>query len=741
MKNVLAKKYGDQVRWVNWRPETRKGKTTKIPYTPGTNRMASSTDPKTWTTYADAILAESGKNVGIVFTPDQLLLGIDIDHCIEGDKIVHVEKKAIRELLKLANTYTELSPSAHGLHLYLELTAPLPLTANRHGNFEAYTSGRYFTVTGIPFGASKDVRTVTPEEALELLMIIGYPWGKEEELLGKEMKIDFSEAQPNDKVIKGDGHKLFSKGNYLDDDLLKKIFKSKNGPAIRKLYDGDISAHKKDGSAADMALLSHLAFWTIKDPVQMERIWLASPLGSRKKTIERADYRARSIKNAIARCDKTYKTPIERMNEESDSEIEFLVMKGAKGEDVVIQNTENICRVLREHPMFSATLRFDAFRNIFERKTDNEWHPFEDSEAVDIQTSISILFSCFRKVGKEMVFDAIVKVSKENSYDSAADFIRGIKWDGKARLDHWLEETYGTPDDEYHRKIASNWVKGMVKRIIEPGCKFDYVLVLEGEQGIRKSTSLSVLAGEELGHVETTMSTDSKDFFMQFQGKAIIEFSEGETLSRTEVKRMKAIITVQSDKYRPPYGRVSVDNPRRCVFAMTTNQEEYLKDETGNRRWLPVRVFGNANTEWLEKNRLQLLAEAYKRVIVDHETTYEFPEEEMVAAQNERRVHDPNYERIVDWFFGELHDFERKKGITVHQVYQFCYNGGMTITRPITRYEEMSIADVLRSILKLERQQNMRDGIRASRWFMTDKTPKPDNVEIPFVPEEVGREV
>ena len=199
----------------------------------------------------------------------------------------------------------------------------------------------------------------------------------------------------------------------------------------------------------------------------------------------------------------------------------------------------------------------------------------------------------------------------------------------------------------------------MVKRIVFPGCKFDYVLVLEGEQGIKKSMSLAVLGGN--WHSETTMSTDNKDFFMQFAGKAIIEFSEGETLSRTEVKRMKAIITVQSDRYRVPFDRMTQDFPRRCVFAMTTNQSEYLKDETGNRRWLPVAVVAEeANIEWLQANRDQLFAEAYSRVLAG-EKIYEFPKEETERQQAARMIHDPNADLVAEWYYNELRIEEREK--------------------------------------------------------------------------------
>lgn len=707
MKNVLKEKYGGSKRWVNWRLETRKGKTTKLPYSPQTGKLASSTDEKTWATYDVAI--KKSENVGITFSPDKDLLGIDIDHCIESGVVDHKEKKIIRALIEKANTYTELSPSGHGLHLYLALSAPLSLVANKRAPFEAYTSGRYFTVTNIPFGEIKDVRTVTPEEALEILEIAGYPWGKgaSDSVEAPASKESTSQSKPSTSL--------------QDNDVLSKMFASKNGTAIKALYEGDTSAYKKDESAADMALLSHLAFWTGKDAAQMEHIWIMSPLGKRKKTQQRGDYRDRTIQAAIKHCKEVYEPQPGRNEEKLDEEGLDLLYVQLEKSRVYIQNTENMCRILQRHPRFKGTFRLDNFKGVMERKVGETWRSMEDSDAIDIQTQISVLFSNFRKVGKDMIFDAIAKVCKDNQYDSAADYIRGIKWDGKARLDTWLSLAFGTPKDELHAKIGANWVKGLVKRIVMPGCKFDYVLVLEGEQGIRKSTSLGVLAGPQLGHVETTMSTDTKDFFLQFQGKAIVEFSEGETLSRTEVKRMKALITIQSDKFRPPYGRNSIDNPRRCVFAMTTNQTEYLKDETGNRRWLPVAVTRVADIDWIEQNREQLFAEAYDRVVNKNETIYEFPEEEMLAAQQARRIHDPNAEIIVDWYFNKLTPEQRLAGITVHQAHRDALNGGFQ-TKPMTRTEEMSMADILQNTLMLRREREMIKKVRTTRYYPTDKT-------------------
>jgi len=208
---------------------------------------------------------------------------------------------------------------------------------------------------------------------------------------------------------------------------------------------------------------------------------------------------------------------------------------------------------------------------------------------------------------------------------------------------------------------------------------------------------------------------------MQFQGKAIIEFSEGETLSRTEVKRMKAIITTPVDKYRPAYGRFSVDFPRRCVFAMTTNQDEYLKDETGNRRWLPVACVGTANIEWLKDNREQLYAEAYQRVIIDEETTWEFPDDLLAKAQDERRIHDPHEDVIADWYFNKLSTPEREDGVTVKQAFDDAYNskGGYKFDK----YTEMQIANMMKNTLKLDKNRKMINGIQSMRWFPSTHTP------------------
>ena len=226
--------------------------------------------------------------IGIVFPLNETLLGIDIDHCIIKDTntIEHEQKETIAEFLIEADTYTEFSPSKTGIHLWFKLSDPLTLTANKHAPYEAYTSKRYFTVTNKPYKELKEIRTISSTEALQLLSIIGYPWSK---------PLVTPPATPS------------TTQSLEDSEVLEKMFSSKNGENIKALYNGDLTQHKNDASSADMALCSHLAFWTGGNALQMERIWLKSPLGARDKTSIRRDYRPRTITTAIRNCSEFYR--------------------------------------------------------------------------------------------------------------------------------------------------------------------------------------------------------------------------------------------------------------------------------------------------------------------------------------------------------------------------------------------------------------------------------------------------
>jgi primase-polymerase (primpol)-like protein len=311
--DILVKKYGSEGRWVNWRKEKdKKGKDTKIPYL-SKNVRASSTNPKTWRTHDKCAMAlDNGSNgfdgVGIVLH-DSKHLCVDIDHVLENGEVKSQQSEAILKFINASKTFTEISQSRNGLHLFFELTEPFtPIKKNDPNQpYEVYTNGRYIATTGNSYHQTPlEVRTVTVEEMEELLKIIGYPWGK----------------QTKKNIIK----KITVGEPLTDEKLLEKMFTSKNGNKIKSLYDGDISSYGDNDSSADMAMCNHLAFWTGGNAIQMERLWLTSPLGQREKTQERKDYRERTIENAIATCAETYK---QSLDSSSDNEEEFEEKKNA----------------------------------------------------------------------------------------------------------------------------------------------------------------------------------------------------------------------------------------------------------------------------------------------------------------------------------------------------------------------------------------------------------------------------
>lgn len=709
--NPLIQKFGELKTWVNWRYEVRDGRRTKVLYQTKTKR-AESDNHETWITLEEAEMSYANSlnkfdGVGIIFDyRNKKLLGIDIDKCFIDKKIkdtvdektgiITAKKELIEQFMKECDTYTELSPSGTGFHLFFELEEEMEI-GNKRNPFELYSHKRFFTVTFDSYKKIKPIRKISREDMLKILSIIGYPW---------------SASITNNSVP-------VSTKEYLSDtDIVEKMFAAKKtGDKMEALYKGDTSDSKGDDSAADYSLLKTLAFWTAKNPGQMERIWLASPLGQRKKTQKRKDYRDRSIAKAILNCKEIYETRSQKIERENP-DLDLLFGYNSKGDKVFIQNVENIYRILAQHKDFKSRIRMDIFKNTIEI----DGRQLEDSDIIFLQTKLSILFPFLSKVGKEIVGDAVLKVAKENTTHPPREYLNSLTWDKIYRLDNWLHYAYSCPKDKYHESVGSNWLKGLVKRIIEPGCKFDYVLVLIGEQGIKKSMSFSTLVTDKW-HLEMTDTPDKKDFFEKMRGKIIIEFSEGETLSKTDVKKMKAVITMQTDTYRPSYGRFAIDFPRQCVFAMTTNDEKPLKDDTGNRRWLPIECTKEVDIKWIEDNRDQLFAEAYHRVITKGETTWEFPDEETKQAQEDRRMEDPNTDIISEWYYN-LPEKDIKNGITINRVYKEVLNNNMPSYKPLSSWDQRQLGTVLKYALKLEKRQVMINGIRQMRWFNPiDPTP------------------
>jgi len=215
----------------------------------------------------------------------------------------------------------------------------------------------------------------------------------------------------------------------------------------------------------------------------------------------------------------------------------------------------------------------------------------------------------------QQVSAAIDATAQENSYHPLRDYLNGLEWDGVPRLEHWLHDFLGADDNAYTAGVGRMFLVGMIARIMKPGCQMDYTLILEGPQGLRKSSACRVLAGGRYFSDNLPPIRDaSKDLSQHLAGKWLIELAELSATSRADCEALKAFLTRAEEAYRPAYGRNEITQPRQCVLVGTTNRKEYLRDSTGDRRFWPVKCGVNGepiDIESLRDHRDQLFAEAF----------------------------------------------------------------------------------------------------------------------------------
>lgn len=259
---------------------------------------------------------------------------------------------------------------------------------------------------------------------------------------------------------------------------------------------------------------------------------------------------------------------------------------------------------------------------------------------------------CDISASKETAADAAVRVAKENAINPPREYLGRLAWDGKGRLDTWLPYYLGADEQpaEYLALVGSKWLIGAVSRVFEPGRKFDSVLILEGTQGLGKSMALRSLAtfhGQDF-FLDSVGDIRSKDTLMTMQGKLIVEIAELASFRKSENEEIKAFIARQIDEYRPPYGRTVVRRPRYFVLAGSTNEldDGYLTDDTGNRRYWPVKCKSIDATS-VERDAEQLWAEAVHRYRAG-ERTWLTAEEAVYSTheQKSRFIEDAWQERI-----------------------------------------------------------------------------------------------
>jgi predicted P-loop ATPase len=308
-------------------------------------------------------------------------------------------------------------------------------------------------------------------------------------------------------------------------------------------------------------------------------------------------------KNDIEELEKTIKSALKKekgelyiFHDNKPLAKQFISLKTVEknGVEKVIQSIDNCCTIIRQDESLNGKIKYNilsyspfVFGSLpWEQKdTYREWNNTDDNNLmcyIENEYSISAL---------EKIEKALDIVINENKYNPVIEMLEGIKWDGINRIENLLSDYLGVSKNEYTTEVMKLFMVGAVSRAYNPGCKFDYMPIFIGDQGVGKSAFLRALAGNDDWYSDNFNTIDGDKAAEKLRGMWIVEMAELlATKKAKDVEAIKAFITSTTDTYREPYARRTVQRPRICVFAGTTNNERFMTDTTGNRRYLPLLV-------------------------------------------------------------------------------------------------------------------------------------------------------
>ena len=260
-------------------------------------------------------------------------------------------------------------------------------------------------------------------------------------------------------------------------------------------------------------------------------------------------------------------------------------------------------------------------------------------------TRMALSSVCSLSVGAELAADGIEAAARQRCYNPLHDYLRALTWDGTARLGSWLSAYLGAERTLYTESVGRWWLVSAMARAFRPGCQADHVLVLEGPQGVGKSTALGILGGAWFV-AKLPPVRDYAKAAHAMAGAWLVEMGELDAFRGAAGSQIKDFVSLAEDRYQPPYGRFVIRQPRSCIFAGSTNDAHYLRDATGARRFWPVPV-GRIDRDALTRDRDQLLAEA--RVAFEDGAGW-WPTADLadeLAAQQEARHDTDDWEQVI----------------------------------------------------------------------------------------------
>lgn len=395
-----------------------------------------------------------------------------------------------------------------------------------------------------------------------------------------------------------------------------------------------------------------------------------------------------------------------------------------------LSTIENVVLVLENDPYLKGKLAFNAFstRQIIvgnlpwrRMRTGKYWTDTDDA-------NVRLYFErCYKIVGATKIEDGLKVVFERNVFHPVREYLLGLVWDGRRRVETVLRDFLGAGETGYVRAVSRKFLVGAVARAMNPGIKFDTAIIFIGPQGLGKSTFIEKLAKNKEWYSDSFGSLENNRATEQIQGKWLIEMPELSGMKKTEVSEMKHFMSQNTDTYRPAYAKRVADFPRQCIFIGTTNETDFLSDVTGNRRYWPVNLFGGC--PWysvhvdLDGMVDQIWAEAYVMYAMGEKLHLSRQEEqwakEIQIEHTEEYQHGP---AIIDYLnrlypenWDEMHLYQRrdfvnrvedegsispvigtkKQKVCIYEIWMEVFGGQL---KDLTRFQSREISTFLKNL-------------------------------------------
>lgn len=661
--------------WVLWKLEQHPGerKPRKVPYyIDGRRRQGaqgSLADRDALASFDRACLACSKggyAGIGLALLPEWGVTAVDWDSVIDADGTLHPEVAAL-----VATTYSEVSPSGRGVRAFFTGTVP----ANRKDNsgspqVEFFTSRGFVTVTGAVtdvcgmLGLEDTIAAVTPE--IYDLFITRFGEGRAAQASGEDVDprtvremLDKLDPDTNHdqwfRVGLGLHHQFGQAGFDLWNEWSARGAKY---PGERVLQQRWRSIRNDDANPVTIGTVRQFA---------RDAGWQEDFSQEFQPIVE-----SRMMESA----------PFPSMMRDKQGRIEATV--------------DNLNKALRHVGMAGMVLGYDAFRDevMFSLDDGTNWAPFKDTDYITLRVRME---RCgFKTIGRELMRDVVAKVAEDNSFDSAQQWLGSLTWDGIPRIDKFFHTHFSAADTSYTSAVSSYTWTAMAGRVLDPGCQADMVPVLVGDQGIRKSTGVKAMAPAQDFFTEISLGDKEDDLSRKMRGTLVAEIGELRGLHSREVEHIKQFVTRTHEVWTPKFKEFKTCFPRRLVFIGTTNQAEFLADETGNRRWLPVEVHG-VKVDLIKADCAQLWAEARDRFILEGVAWSDA--ERLGREQHQHHMISDSWEPIVrEWLDQVAADGVKnseRKFLRLHDVMRFALNIDV---KNFARRDELRVGRVLLAI-------------------------------------------